>query len=136
MPYGDEFSQRLRRIRKECGLTQKVVAELLGVDRSTYAYYETGKTSPDPTTLARLASLFRVSADLLLGRDTDPPELHDELFLLGDSVVRRFSELSESEQLLVLQFRVLSHEQRKTLFAQLQQGVERSVPSSAPSETP
>lgn len=127
MPYGDEFSQRLRRIRKECGLTQKAVAELLGVDRSTYAYYETGKTSPDLNALSRLASLFRVSADLLLGRDFAFPELHDDRFLLEETAVRRFSELSESEQLLVLQFRVLSHEQREALFAQLQQCVEHSL---------
>ena len=41
------LSRTLKKLRKNCGYTQKEVAKELGVDRSTYAYYETGKTTPD-----------------------------------------------------------------------------------------
>ena len=42
------------------GYSQKNVADLLNVNRSTYTYYETGKTTPDPMTLNRIAKIFGV----------------------------------------------------------------------------
>ena len=53
-------SERLRAARKACKMTQGQVAELLGVDRSTYTYYETGKSSPSYENLMRLAAMFKV----------------------------------------------------------------------------
>jgi len=34
----------IRNLRKERGLTQRQVADYLQIDRSTYAYYESGRT--------------------------------------------------------------------------------------------
>lgn len=48
---------------------QKDVAEKIGVGRTTYAMYEQGKREPDNATLQKLAELFEVSADYLLGRN-------------------------------------------------------------------
>ena len=41
-----KFSLVLRQCRENAGLTQKQVSDALGVERSTYAYYETGTTRP------------------------------------------------------------------------------------------
>lgn len=74
------FASRLRLLRKVCNMTQKQVAQSLSIDRSTYAYYETDKTKPDYETLLRIAQIFNVSIDYLLGRDQDeagPLPLHD-----------------------------------------------------------
>ena len=74
------FASRLRLLRKVCNMTQKQVAQSLSIDRSTYAYYETDKTKPDYETLLRIAQIFNVSIDYLLGRDQDeapPLLLHD-----------------------------------------------------------
>lgn len=62
---------RLRRLRRLYGLTQQEVAKHLHMERSTYAYYEADKTEPDLHTLDRIATLFRVSTDFLLGRKGD-----------------------------------------------------------------
>lgn len=57
---------QLRSIRKTCNLTQQQVADELEIDRSTYAYYETGKTTPSIFTLMKLAQLYQVSIDNIL----------------------------------------------------------------------
>lgn len=64
------FSERISMLRRSRGMTQKQVAELLSIDRSTYAYYESDKTRPDYGTLIHIADLFDVSLDFLLGRNT------------------------------------------------------------------
>lgn len=54
----------LRLLRKEKGYTQEDVAAALGMVRSTYTYYETGKTCPDIFSLYRLAKLYRIEFGL------------------------------------------------------------------------
>ena len=49
-------------------MTHKQVADYLLLSRSTYTYYELGKRQPSLQTLSRLAELFHVSTDYLLGR--------------------------------------------------------------------
>ena len=44
------ISYWLKYYRHECGLTQQQVADRLKIERSTYTYYETGKTKPDINT--------------------------------------------------------------------------------------
>ena len=62
------LGERLRILREKEGLTQKQVANYLQLSRSTYTYYELGKRQPSLQTLSRLAELFHVSTDYLLGR--------------------------------------------------------------------
>ncbi len=56
----DTLAQRLRALRLQAGFSQQNVADVLNISRSTYTYYETGKTTPDPTTLYRIAKIFNV----------------------------------------------------------------------------
>lgn len=49
-------------------LTQKDIASILGIDRSTYAKYETGDSEPNFDTICRLADFFDVSVEYLMGR--------------------------------------------------------------------
>ncbi|QDS37992.1 helix-turn-helix domain-containing protein [Brevibacillus brevis] len=63
------LGQRLRSCRKAKKLTQKNLSEILGLNRSTYAKYETGDNEPDNDTLQKLANFFEVTVDYLLGRD-------------------------------------------------------------------
>lgn len=61
------FHERLRALRKEKGLSQKSLSEQLNVTQQAVGKWETGRSSPDPATLAQLASLLDTSADFLLG---------------------------------------------------------------------
>lgn len=50
--------KNLRRARTQAGLSQREVAQRLGMSRPTYTYYETGHTAPSVFDLYRLARLY------------------------------------------------------------------------------
>ena len=60
------ISYWLKYYRHECGLTQQQVADRLKIERSTYTYYETGKTKPDINTLIKIAKVFNINYTQLL----------------------------------------------------------------------
>ena len=61
------LKQKLKILRENHDLTQNQVASYLNVERSTYAYYEIGKTKPSIQNLLKLAELYTVSLDFLVG---------------------------------------------------------------------
>ena len=61
------FAQRLKELRKLNGLSQAALSSLLGVTQQAVGKWETGRSTPDPQTLARVAAYFKVSTDYLLG---------------------------------------------------------------------
>ena len=54
-------AKKLRILRENSNFSQADIAAMLGMDRSTYAYYETGKTEPSLKTIVKLAELYKVS---------------------------------------------------------------------------
>jgi len=62
------IGQRLKKLREEKDLTQAQVAKILGVSRTTYTQYETGKSEPDLATVSKLAEIYETSVDFLLGK--------------------------------------------------------------------
>ncbi len=69
------FAQRLKELRKRSGVSQAALAGLLGVTQQAVGKWESGRATPDPQTLARIAANFSVSADYLLGCIDDPTAL-------------------------------------------------------------
>lgn len=65
-----DFGTRLKILRKQAGLTQQQLATQLGITKSVVSFYELQERSPSPEVLIKLASIFHVSADYLLGLDT------------------------------------------------------------------
>ena len=61
-----EFHVNLRNYREAAGLTQLQVAERLGITKSTYCNYESGKREPDVAKIKKIAKAFGISADALL----------------------------------------------------------------------
>lgn len=78
------LGHRLKEKRKERSLTQKDVADQLGVGRTTYAMYESENRDPDTDTLQRMADFFEVSTDYLLGRDAPEWASNDDVVALDD----------------------------------------------------
>lgn len=65
---------RLRDIREDHDVTQKVLATYLHIGQNTYSQYETGKRQLPVDILIRLAEYFNTSADYILGlTDTSKP---------------------------------------------------------------
>lgn len=63
--------ERLRALRKERQLTQEQLGELINVTKVSISGYENGNRTPDTDTLRRLADVFGVSTDYLLGRSKE-----------------------------------------------------------------
>ncbi|MCR4657500.1 MAG: helix-turn-helix domain-containing protein [Lachnospiraceae bacterium] len=62
---------KLKELRKAFSYTQYDVAAALGVVRQTYSHYETGKRSPSPEVLFKLAGLYHISVEDLLQLTVD-----------------------------------------------------------------
>lgn len=61
------LGNKLAELRKKKKLTQEDAAKRIGIPRSTYSNYESGKREPDLETLKLLADLYEVSTDYLTG---------------------------------------------------------------------
>lgn len=62
------FCERLKELRKAEKLTQRDMAEKLNIVQPSYIRYENGTAEPSQETLVKIAEIFDVSVDYLLGR--------------------------------------------------------------------
>ena len=62
-----DFGRKLKELRIQAGLTQKQLAERVKVTKSVISYYELQERYPSPEMLIKLANIFQVSTDFLLG---------------------------------------------------------------------
>ena len=72
-----DFGGILKELRLQAGMTQKDLASMVGVTKSVISYYELSERSPSPEILFKLANVFHVSADYLLGLDTKSKPMLD-----------------------------------------------------------
>lgn len=63
------IATRLRSLRVNAGYTQQNMADALNINRSTYTYYETGKTTPDIGTIQRLSRILNVEIEDFLNEE-------------------------------------------------------------------
>jgi transcriptional regulator with XRE-family HTH domain len=67
-----KFGDRLKLLRKERlktdGLTQEKLGNMFNVEKGTVSNWENGNRTPDLQIVSKLADLFNVSADYLIGR--------------------------------------------------------------------
>lgn len=93
-----ELHERIRIAREEAGLTQGQLAKLLDVSRPTVSEIEAGRRKVSAVELGKMADLFRVSTEWLLGRD-DSADMSQELLLAA----RHLEKLSTGDLSRVLE---------------------------------
>lgn len=135
------LAANLKLLREQHELTQKQVADALNIERSTYTYYERGRTLPTFATIYKLSKIFNVSIDALAGISlpsaTSQPE--GERIYGGDGDGILFQEpslppmyrvksplasLPDEEKGLLLKFRQLPAEKKEELLQQLDKCLE------------
>ncbi len=111
----EKFGQRLKKLRNNNDFTQQQVADALKIDRSTYSYYETGKTEPNYESTLKLAKIFGVTVQELLTGEipkssgvSEPPPFNLPT-TLNDN-------LSNDEKFLIINFRTLPKEQQRKIL--------------------
>lgn len=60
--------ERIRNLREDKDWTQQQIADMLFINRRTYAAYENSINSMTPETLGKIADIYGTSIDYLLGR--------------------------------------------------------------------
>lgn len=68
----ENFNENLKNARQLSKLTQKQVADAIGVARSTYALYETGEREPNVECVKKIAKVLGVTGDYLIGLEKLP----------------------------------------------------------------
>jgi transcriptional regulator with XRE-family HTH domain len=92
-----EIAQRIRAEREYLKLNQAQVAEVLGIPRAAVSALETGRRRVSSIELKKLAALFGVSGDRLLGGDVEDDPTAIALF-------RTAKALTDDDRLQVLRF--------------------------------
>ena len=63
--------KRLRSLREDKDLTQKQLADILGMSQTGYSKYETGENDIPTAILIKLKEIYGVSIDYILGVDNN-----------------------------------------------------------------
>lgn len=74
---------RLKEARKAKGLTQVEVSKIIGISQNGYSDWERGKNKVDNESLAKLAELYGVTTDYLLGKDAETNPVGLKIPVLG-----------------------------------------------------
>lgn len=65
------FAERLKYLRNEKELSQRQLADLVGLSHNAIAYWENEQRIPNAEAIVMLAKFFNVSSDYLLGLTDD-----------------------------------------------------------------
>ncbi len=97
--------KRLKQLREKKGLSQRALAELVGVTQQSINKYENHDIEPDIRTLILLADCFDTSVDYLIGC-TDFDHRLEQLYS---------TDLNEEELNLIQKYRQLNNKQRVSI---------------------
>lgn len=102
---------RLKELRKSKGISQEQAANELEISVRAYQNYEYGQREPNIEMINKLADLYNVTTDYLLGREPKPPDSPIDAFAKGASLkelekilIERYLELPDKQREAVLEF--------------------------------
>jgi transcriptional regulator with XRE-family HTH domain len=102
----ETIGSNLKYLRKRIGITQKEIADKIGIAQQTYAGYENGKHEPSIELMIRLADVYEVSMDYITGRfwGTCP-----------NSALHEKAEAEEALQETIMLYRIQREEERRLM---------------------
>lgn len=92
-----KFKDRLKELRLEMGITQKELATIVGVGRTTISEYESGKIVPSQQKLLKIAEYFGVSVDYLTGVSNAPHNQQPKQEIRLEKFVENLMKLVETK---------------------------------------
>lgn len=91
-----DLPDKLKELRQRLELSQREVADRLGVSPSIISGYETGERTPSIDSLLSISYLYNCSVDYLLGKTNEKPKLYIDTSKLNDNQVKAIISLIES----------------------------------------
>ncbi|CAG7632755.1 helix-turn-helix domain-containing protein [Paenibacillus allorhizosphaerae] len=103
------YGERIASLREKLSMTQEDLSNKLGISRASLSHYENNRRAPDYETIVKIANLFHVSIDYIIGRTEDPQmvldeevrEFVDSLELSDDKIMEKFSLTIDGKKLSV-----------------------------------
>lgn len=117
------MKNNIKSVREKIGMTQKECADKLGLTLRAWQTYEQGVSEPKNEVLCKIADMFHVSIDYLLGRETGEPETLDKL-------VGEFN-MSALEKEILDNYLSLPKDMRSDLMEFLQKSVQKVMKESS-----
>ena len=112
------LAESLKNIRKQYKMTQEEISKLLGISRSGYTYYETGKTVPSIEMLRKLSAIYSTSVDAIIGnpsRENHDSRYNSNILAVSEGNADPLIYMKKDEQSLIMAFRLLSQEEKDKL---------------------
>lgn len=108
------FSEKLRELRKNSGLSQEELAEKIGVSRRSLIYYEQGRSYPSrPETVKAIADVFGITTDELY---SDRDRFISEAAAVGGTRARQSAQEVIDNMCALFAGGELSHEDKEEVM--------------------
>ena len=108
----------LRDERKKSGCTQQQIADMLGIDRSTYSYYESGRLQVPQDVLLKLAEFYDMPVSVFFTESSDHVVFHSDTFLSdAQKTARNERDRSDTASLTYEEKRLLSQLRARSCFS-------------------
>ena len=102
------FAENLKKIRKDKGYTQEILAEKLNVVRQTVSKWEKGLSFPDVDMLSKIANVLETDVNILLDGQittTDQSEIVKQLAKINEQLTiknRRYKKIMKTIAIILL----------------------------------
>ena len=91
----------LKACRKGVNMTQAQFAKTIGIKRSAYAYYESGRTRPKIETLRTIAKVYGLDVNTLISNE-DSNSLHQDNDQKIDTIEEAIEAAEETKPILIV----------------------------------
>lgn len=116
------FGQRLRSLRQSKGLTQRQLADRLGISASAVGMYEQGRREPDNMLLSELCRVLDTTTDYLIGFTKTPQDVGE--------VIDDFTGMLMSQQGLMFNGQPITDEDREKIVIAIKSAAAVVIPDS------
>ena len=112
------FGKHLRELRKSnTNFSQQEMADMLNISRSTYTYYETGKSEPGQEKLRKICKILNTDFNTLLGYFSDNSST--VLVAEENDDGNKVSSLTPYEEQIILAYRSMNSEEKEYIGKQI-----------------
>ena len=112
-----ELTEALKKIRKQYKMTQEDVAKFLGVSRSGYTYYETGKSLPSIEVLKKLSAIYDTTIDAIVGNpDRAKSSQSGKTIVAMEECADPLMYMKKEERELIMAYRLLNEDTKEELM--------------------
>lgn len=118
------IGDRIRQLRREARMTQKDLAERMGISASAVGMYEQNRREPSGEVLVKLCRIFNVTTDWLLSGSADVPRVRSGMQADVAGMLEQWKEALMDQEGLMFNGQLLEEGDLEKIFAAMKLGAE------------